>query len=64
MLKEAIYHRPKGNFAYAYKEETLHIRLKTKKNDANKVNLIYGDPMIGKRKNGLTRKNDDCCCFR
>ncbi len=50
MLKEAIYHRPKGNFAYAYKEETLHIRLKTKKNDANKVNLIYGDPYDWKKK--------------
>lgn len=44
MLKEAVYHRPKGNFAYAYKEETLHIRLKTKRNDAGKVSLIYGDP--------------------
>lgn len=31
MLKEAIYHRPKDNFAYAYNEKTLHIRLRTKK---------------------------------
>lgn len=44
MLKEAVYHRPKGNFAYAYQEETLHIRLKTKKNDVERVNLIHGDP--------------------
>lgn len=50
MLKEAIYHRPKGNFAYAYKEETLHIRLKAKKKDAKKVNLIYGDPYDWKKK--------------
>lgn len=44
MLKEAIYHRPKNNFSYAYNEETLHIRLQTKKNDVNQVNLIHGDP--------------------
>ncbi|MFD1068086.1 glycoside hydrolase family 13 protein [Oceanobacillus locisalsi] len=50
MLKEAIYHRPKGNFAYAYKVETLHIRLKTKKKDVQKVNLIYGDPYDWKKK--------------
>ena len=44
MLKEAIYHRPKNNFAYAYDEKTLHIRLRTKKNDVDAVTLIYGDP--------------------
>ena len=44
MLKEAIYHRPKNNFAYAYDEETLHIRLQTKKMDVDSVILIYGDP--------------------
>ncbi|MDQ0254617.1 glycosidase [Evansella vedderi] len=44
MLKEAIYHRPKNEFAYAIDESTLHIRLKTKKNDVDKVKLIYGDP--------------------
>ncbi|MBA2874868.1 alpha-glycosidase [Thermaerobacillus caldiproteolyticus] len=44
MLKEAIYHRPKDNFAYAYDEKTLHIRLRTKKNDVESVQLIYGDP--------------------
>lgn len=44
MLKETIYHRPKDNFAYAYDEKTLHIRLRTKKNDVDQVQLIYGDP--------------------
>jgi cyclomaltodextrinase / maltogenic alpha-amylase / neopullulanase len=44
MLKEAIYHRPKNNYAYAYNNETLHIRLRTKKNDVTSVNLIHGDP--------------------
>ncbi|MBD8069538.1 alpha-glycosidase [Bacillus sp. PS06] len=44
MLKEAIYHRPKNNYAYAYDKETLHIRLRTKKGDLTKVYLISGDP--------------------
>jgi cyclomaltodextrinase / maltogenic alpha-amylase / neopullulanase len=44
LLKEAIYHRPKDNFAYTYDEITLHIRLRTKKDDIEQVNLIYGDP--------------------
>lgn len=44
MLKEAIYHRPKNNYAYAYDRETLHIKLQTKKSDVSSVSLIYGDP--------------------
>ncbi|WP_026590147.1 alpha-glycosidase [Bacillus sp. UNC437CL72CviS29] len=44
MFKEAIYHRPKDNYAYAYDEETLHIRLRTKKNDVDIVSFIHGDP--------------------
>ncbi|MFJ7936094.1 glycoside hydrolase family 13 protein [Sporosarcina sp. NPDC096371] len=44
MLKEAIYHRPKNNFAYAYDKETLHIVLQTKKDDVTAVTLVYGDP--------------------
>ncbi|WP_096155178.1 alpha-glycosidase [Bacillus sp. FJAT-45066] len=46
MLKEAIYHRPKNNYAYAYDEKTLHIRIRTKKNDVDTVTLIHGDPYI------------------
>lgn len=41
---ESIYHRPKNNYAYAYNDKTLHIRIRTKKNDIEKVNLIFGDP--------------------
>ena len=44
MLKEAIYHRPKNNFAYAYDKDTLHIVLQTKKNDMESVALLFGDP--------------------
>ncbi|HET7628918.1 MAG TPA: alpha-glycosidase [Bacillales bacterium] len=44
MQKEVINHRPKNHFAYAYDHETLHIRLRTKKNDVKRVSLIHGDP--------------------
>lgn len=39
-----MYHRPKNEFAYAIDEQTLHIRVKTKKNDVEQAYLIYGDP--------------------
>lgn len=42
--KEAIYHRPKNEYAYAYNEKTLHIRLRTKKNDVKTVDLLFADP--------------------
>jgi len=44
LLKEAIYHRPKQNFAYAYDKETVHIRIRTKKDDLTRVRLQHGDP--------------------
>jgi cyclomaltodextrinase len=44
MFKEAIYHRPKNNFAYAVDQETIHIRLQTKKGDIQEVNLHCKDP--------------------
>ncbi|MEC5422953.1 alpha-glycosidase [Virgibacillus sp. C22-A2] len=44
MIKEAIYHRPKNNFAYAYDKDTLHIILQTKKDDMDTVSLLFGDP--------------------
>ncbi|TJY41516.1 alpha-glycosidase [Cohnella pontilimi] len=43
MLKEAIYHRPKNNWSYAYDRQTVHIRVRTKRNDVNRVTLIHGD---------------------
>ncbi|MFK3959599.1 glycoside hydrolase family 13 protein [Pseudalkalibacillus hwajinpoensis] len=44
MFKEAIYHRPKNNYAYAYDKETLHLMIRTKKDDVTSTSLIYGDP--------------------
>ncbi|MGZ9586570.1 alpha-glycosidase [Paenibacillus marinisediminis] len=43
MLLEAIYHRPKQNWAYAYDRKTIHVRIRTKKNDVNRVTVYYGD---------------------
>ncbi|WP_083676075.1 glycoside hydrolase family 13 protein [Paenibacillus sp. FSL H8-0548] len=43
MLLEAVYHRPKQNWAYAYDGQTLHLRLRTKKDDAALVEAIVGD---------------------
>lgn len=44
MIKEAIFHRPKNSYAYAYDANTLHIRLRAKKDDLTSVELIHGDP--------------------
>ncbi len=44
MIKEAIYHRPKDNYAYVCTNGELHIRIRTKKNDLKQVTLVHGDP--------------------
>ncbi|MGP4082259.1 glycoside hydrolase family 13 protein [Pseudalkalibacillus sp. R45] len=46
MEKTAIYHRPKNNFAYAYTNKKIHIRLRSAKNDLKTVKLIHGDPYV------------------
>jgi len=43
MKKEAIYHRPKANWAYALDDETLHIRVRTGRGDIPEVALVCGD---------------------
>lgn len=43
MLLEAVYHRPKQNWAYAYDERTIHVRLRTKKADVDRITVYYGD---------------------
>ena len=42
----AIYHRPESEYAYLYKEGQVHIRIRTKKEDVEKIVLHYGDPFI------------------
>ncbi|MEG6571688.1 glycoside hydrolase family 13 protein [[Clostridium] cellulosi] len=40
MNLQSIYHVPKSNYAYAYTEHDLDIRLRTAKNDCTSVNLV------------------------
>ena len=46
MLLEAVYHRPKMNWAYAVDTHTLQIRIQTKKGDMEQVSLLHGDKYI------------------
>ncbi|MFP8889235.1 alpha amylase N-terminal ig-like domain-containing protein [Natrialbaceae archaeon A-CW2] len=41
--RAAVHHRPKSNYAYAYDESTVHIRLRTERGDLEDVTLLYGD---------------------
>lgn len=49
MLKEAIFHSPISKYLYAYDKKTLHIRLRTKKDDCDAVFLRWGDPFTWKQ---------------
>ena len=44
--KESILHIPKSHMAYGYDDQTLHIRLRTKRDELKKVVLRIGDPYI------------------
>ena len=46
MERAAIFHRPIDQFAYLINSDTLHIRLRAKREDLSSVQLIYGDPYI------------------
>ncbi|MFD0697404.1 alpha-glycosidase [Paenibacillus sp. GCM10027628] len=43
MVIEAVYHRPKLNWAYAYDGKTVHLRIRTKRDDVKKVSVLAGD---------------------
>ncbi|MEK3884743.1 alpha-glycosidase [Paenibacillus sp. PL2-23] len=43
MLLESIYHSPSRRWSYAYDAETFHLRLKTKRNDVERVVAVAGD---------------------
>jgi cyclomaltodextrinase len=46
LLLEAVYHRPKQNWAYAYDKETIHLRLRTKRDDVQHASILYGDKYV------------------
>ena len=43
MQIESIYHKSKSNYSYNYDGKNLYIVLRTKKNDIDEVELVYGD---------------------
>lgn len=43
MLLEALYHVPRDKWAYAYDTYTIHLRIRTKKNDIDSVVAMTGD---------------------
>ncbi|MDZ5470293.1 alpha-glycosidase [Bacillus sp. 31A1R] len=43
MERSSVYHRPTDQFAYPYDEESLHIKLRTKRDNVDTVELYYGD---------------------
>ncbi|WP_168119493.1 glycoside hydrolase family 13 protein [Paenibacillus sp. HB172176] len=49
MQREAIYHRAKQNWSYAYDTETIHIRIRTKRGDVEQVIAITGDKYAWKQ---------------
>lgn len=49
MLREAIYHRPKLNWAYAYDNKTVHLRVRTKRGEADEAFVIAGDKYAWER---------------
>ncbi len=47
----ALWHQAKSEYAYAYDKNTLHILLRTAKNDWDNVKIIYGDAFDWTRNN-------------
>lgn len=40
----AVYHETKSKYAYAFDENTLHLRVRTARNDIDRVVIVGGDP--------------------
>ncbi|MDP4145570.1 MAG: glycoside hydrolase family 13 protein [Bacillota bacterium] len=53
MIKEAVYHEIDSDYAYALSKRELLVKLRTKKDDVKKVNLVYLD----KYKYGRTKES-------
>lgn len=43
-----IFHEAKSKYAYAFDEDTVHIRLRTVRGDMDEVSLVWGDPFSWK----------------
>jgi len=43
ITRAAVHHRPKSNMAYAADAETVHVRLRTERDDVEACRLLHGD---------------------
>ncbi|WP_372634465.1 alpha-glycosidase [Cohnella sp.] len=57
MLREAIYHRPKQNWAYAYDDKTIYLRVRTKRDEMDEVSVIFGDKYAWQRTRAVAPMN-------
>ena len=46
MERAALLHRPDSEYAYLFTKDTMHIRLRTKRDDVKEVKIIKGDPYL------------------
>lgn len=46
---QALYHEPKSSYAYAYRENELHLRFRSAKDDLDGVSVIYGNKFAWSR---------------
>lgn len=44
MDKAAIYHRSLSTDSYVYNNQTIHLKVRTKRNDISQAEVVYGDP--------------------
>ncbi|MGL4672458.1 glycoside hydrolase family 13 protein [Cetobacterium sp.] len=44
ITRESILHIPKSNYAYGYNETTLHMRIRTSRDNVDNITLRIGDP--------------------
>ena len=50
MNLQAIYHNAKSNYAYAFKDDELHIRIRTAKNDCTNVFIFISQKHLWSEK--------------
>lgn len=44
MDKAALYHRSLSTYSYAYDNKTIHLKIRTKRDDIKNANILFGDP--------------------
>ena len=57
MNQYGITHEAKSAYAYAYNQDTIHLRLKTAKDDVQSVSVVWGDPFHWSKQDGSKRSH-------